>query len=547
MKKSLQVLAVLAAVYFIVFGIRVYWFTQKNGFHVDEGMTLALSSYKEYIISKNYEYEREYTGKEIKELSLAGNETFTDAAGDIKSLWKDNRDSPHTNLYYTLLRISLVGLKSAEIKPIVFRGAVLNLILFTISFVFFFLLIRKLFPDSSLLQYSAVLCAFLSAASISNTMFLRPYQIQETMFIIFMFLFIKTIDLENNIFAKNNRFVMIKQIFFLAVITGITLLTGYYAVIYIGLLGIYVIYIKCRERRFFDLLFYILVLILGIIIACILYPKYIDGFSSYRGMETIKTVSADVIVNIRTSMAAALSLLNTYFFSFAVIIVCLLCAGYIIFYKQKLIIKKHELFIFIIAFLYFLITLIIAPYKVLRYGMPVFPLFIILPIILINSMLNISGNLQQRFRRKISAIAIVLLCFSFLTGALNKNKIENIFTEKQAQYVFAKEASVPVYIYMFYYEKWNYVATWKYGNLVPYLNNEQKYYFIKDYEELSSSPFNDFYIVAENIPHLEEFNISGYEIIDRSEISTGEPETPSGIGNYFICFKVRRAGQIEAN
>jgi len=532
MKKNLQVLSILLAVYFVVFGIRVFWFTQKNGFHVDEGMTIALSNYKDYIISKNYEYEREYTGKQIKEESLTGKDSFKDVLSDIKSLWKDNRDSPHTNLYYTLLRISFIGINSADIKPIVFRGAVLNLILFTISFIFFFLLIKRMFPNSVIMQYTAVLCAFLSSAGISNTLFLRPYQIQETMFIVLCFLFIKIIDLDNNILDKNNRLVLIKQILLLALITGITLLTGYYAVFFIGLLGSYVIYCKCREKHFADILFYILVLILGIGIACVIYPKYFGGFSSYRGTETIRTVSVNIFQNFKISMLAAFVLLRTHFFTLLTVLLCLLCSGYIIYKKDKLIIQKHALFIFIAAMVYFIITIIIAPYKVLRYGMPVFPFFVILPMILINTIYNKS--------KKIGAIAAVFLCLCLLPGAFNKNIIENHYNKKPEQYIFAKEPKTPVYIYMFYFKDWNYTATWKYGNLVPYLNNNQKYYFISDYNEIDSSPYNEFYIVAENVPPLREFNNPMFEIIEEFEISTGEPETPSGLGNYFFGKKLKR-------
>jgi len=534
MKKNLRGLIVLLAVFAVVFGIRVFWFTQKSGFHVDEGMTIALACYKDHIVHKNYEYEREYTGKEIKESSLTGNETFKDMLADIKSLWKDNRDSPHTNLYYTLLRISLTGIKSADIKPIIFRGAVLNLILFTVSFVFFFMLVRKLFPDSVLFQYAALLCAFLSTAAISNTMFLRPYQIQETMFIVLCYLFIKTIDLENNILNKNKNFINC-QILIFALITGVTLLTGYYAVIFIGLLGLYAVIIKCAEKRYLNSLFYFSVLVLGVIIANILYPKYFDGFSSYRGTETISTVSANFFENLKNSALAAFTLLKDNFFSFRVTALCLLCVGYLIFYRQKPVIQKHALLIFIIAVLYFIITLIIAPYKVLRYGMPVFPFFVFLPLIIMNSMINKSG--------KMAAIAAVLLCLYSLHGAFNKDKIENLFIEKQDQYAFARDTQTPVYIFMYYFEDWNYTATWKYGNLVPYLNNDQKYYFIKDYEDLDPSPFNEFYIVVENIPQLSEFDNNGFEVIDRYEIFTGEPETPSGLGNYFVCMKVRRSEQ----
>jgi len=161
----------LFAVYALALGIRVYWLSQKEGLHVDEGLTVALACYNDFIVTKNYEYGKKYTGKELKEASLVSSASLKDALADVGSLWKDNRDPPHTNLYYTFLRLSLAGIKTGDVRPIIFRGGVLNLLFFTVSFIFFFLLIRRLFPENELLQYAAAFCAFLSTAAISNTLF----------------------------------------------------------------------------------------------------------------------------------------------------------------------------------------------------------------------------------------------------------------------------------------------------------------------------------------------------------------------------------------
>jgi hypothetical protein len=223
MKKSYQVL-ILVVLYLIAFGFRVYWLSQKDGFHVDEGMTIAISFYNDYIMSRNYDFNREYTGKEIKEKSLINNSGFKETILDIKRLHRDNRDSPHTNLYYSFLRVSLMGLETTDIKPIIFRGAILNLIFFTISFIFFFLLMRLLFPDSILLQFTAVVCAYLSTATLSNTLFLRPYQIQETMFIIFCYFFVKNINVKNFVIHGGKQIIGKISIFILlSIITAVTL------------------------------------------------------------------------------------------------------------------------------------------------------------------------------------------------------------------------------------------------------------------------------------------------------------------------------------
>ncbi len=235
MKKTYQIL-ILIAVYALTLGVRIYWLSQKDALHVDEGLTIAITSYNDFIAAENYEYNKKYTGKELKEESLASDASLKGALADIHNLWKDNRDPPHTNLYYTFLRLALIGLKSGDIAPIILRGGILNLLFFTISFIFFFMLMRRLFPENKLLQFAAVFCAFMSTAAISNTLFLRPYQIQETLFIMFVFYFVLSIDRNKNIiYEKKLQMPAVKQIILMSLLTAVTLMTGYYAIFFIGL------------------------------------------------------------------------------------------------------------------------------------------------------------------------------------------------------------------------------------------------------------------------------------------------------------------------
>jgi hypothetical protein len=476
MRKLRQAL-VLIAIYVLALGIRVYWLSQKEGLHVDEGLTVALACCNDFMVSKNYEYGKKYTGKELKEASLVSSAGLKDALADVRSLWKDNRDAPHTNLYYTFLRLSLIGIKTGDIAPIVFRGGILNLLFFTVSFIFFFLLMRLLFAGSELLQCAAVFCAFLSTAAISNTLFLRPYQIQEMLFIVFCYYFAVSLGWKKYIIHEKRLFVgVIKPMLIMSLITAVTLMSGYYAVIFIGLLGLYAIYLQCKNRTFSEIPFYFVVLGLGIVFAQILYPKYLSGFFSYRGTETIRTISGNIWGNIRSSIMTAGTLLQKHFFGYTVIAVGVLCLAYLVVLlirEQKLkiktlcaatAVKKTAWYIFAVSVLYLFIVLIIAPYKVLRYGMPVFPFLVILPAMLIDSIGARS--------RKIAAVAMLLLCGCFTFNAVRDSKIENIFRNKPAQYVFTQDKDTPVYIVN---GAW---SLWKYANLIPYVHDEQTYYFI---------------------------------------------------------------------
>jgi len=550
MKKWHQAL-ILIAVYALALGVRVYWLSQKDGLHVDEGLTVAYACYNDYIVAKNYEYGKKYTGKELKEASLVNDAGLKDVLSDVRNLWKDNRDAPHTNLYYTFLRLSFIGAKTSDISSIVFRGGILNLLLFTVSFIFFFLLMRRLFPGSQLLQCAAVFCAFLSTAAISNTLFFRPYQIQETMFIIFCYYFVLSLGWKKYIIYEKKLFVgAVKPMLIMSLITGVTLLTGYYAVFFIGLLGLYALYLQCKNKTFSEIPFYFVVLCLGIAVAEILYPKYLSGFLSYRGTETIRTISGDIFGNIRTSIMTAGTLLQKHFLSYPVIVLGVLCLAYwavLLIRGQKLKIKtlfnitavqKMAWYIFIASVIYLLVVLIIAPYKVLRYGMPVFPFLVILPAMLIDSIGARS--------RKIAACAMLLLCGCFALNAANENKIENLFRHKPDGYVFTKDKDTPVYVVNAIW------SSWKYANLIPYVHDEQTYYFIdwfdyfKDFfnsgGDIQTIPlpetenYGAIYLLTEyfppdpNFPPLSDLiteHLQKIQGVTESEfdINTGEPET----------------------
>jgi hypothetical protein len=560
MKKLHQAL-VLIAIYALALGIRVYWFSQKDGLHVDEGLTIAIACCNDFMVTNNYEYGKKYTGKELKEASLVSSAGLKDALADIRSLWKDNRDPPHTNLYYTFLRLSLAGIKTGDAAPIILRGGILNLLFFTVSFVFFFLLTRLLFSGSEPLQYAAVFCAFLSTASISNTLFLRPYQIQETLFIMFCYYFVLGIEWKKYIIHENKLFVSVKPIALMTLLTALTLMSGYYALLFIGLFGLYAVYLQCKNKTFTEIPYYFVVLCLGVLLARILYPKYISGFFSYRGKEVIRTLSGNMTGNIRSSITSALTVLQEHFFSYPVIAVCVLCLAYIVFMLirgQKLTAFVQELrgkklsaaqktawYIFAASVIYLFIVMIVAPYKILRYGMPVFPFFVILPAMLIDSI----GARQ----RKIAACAMLLLCGCFAFNAARESKIENIFRGKQDAYVFTKDKDTPVYVIN--NGAW---SLWKYANLIPYIHDEQAYYFIDWYKYLGeilrtgqgnadiplpeAEGYSSIYLLIEYFPDFQQINdliaeniqtVQG-AIESEFEINTGEPES------WFPYFKGKK-------
>jgi len=514
MKRGYQLL-ILFIIYLLPLGIRIYWLHQKNGFHGDEGLSVTLACYNDYMWTSNYENNKEYTGKEVKEISLCDNDSFKNVLGDIYHLWQNNRDSAHTNLYYSFLRLSLAGLKTGDIKQIIFRGGILNLFFFTISFVFFFLLMKLLFPGSKLLHFAATVCAFLSTATISNTLFLRPYQIQETMFIIFCYYFFKTFDLKKYILNDGTLYINTRLIFSLSLVSALTLLTGYYSIIFIGLFGLYVVFINYKKQDYMEIKSYILTLFLGLLFAQVFYTRYLVGYISYRSTETASTLFSDFLANLKLSMAAVVTLFYRHFFTWPVIVVCVLCFIFLAFRKQKLLILKPALYILMVSMIYSLIILYIAPFKILRYVMPVFPFLIILPVMLLNSMRKM----------KIIIVAVLLLCITLFKNALNQDNIETLYHNKPDVYYFFQNADVPVFVFN--------KAPWKYADIVPYFNNEQEYYFIDKYEDINLSWYKEFYLVIEITLEMPDIDFAQFEIKNESSIG------------YFVCRKYVNTGSFH--
>lgn len=156
--------------------------------HVDETASIILSEYNTYLWEKDFIYNKEYNAKEIKEAIFWNDPSLSGALSDIARLWKNNRDNPHTNLYYSLLRLWHIGFvmdSIDSIKSVIFRGVSLNFIFFFIEFYFLYLISRNIFNNTFGLVFIAI--ATLNSAAISNTMFIREYAMQEMLFVIFIY------------------------------------------------------------------------------------------------------------------------------------------------------------------------------------------------------------------------------------------------------------------------------------------------------------------------------------------------------------------------
>ncbi|MCL2092859.1 MAG: hypothetical protein FWH12_01570 [Treponema sp.] len=494
-KISLQIFLFLA-IYALAFGARVYWINQKAGLHEDEGISMALSSYREYFWDQNFESNQPYTGQEAQDLSLIPSDiSVSSAFQDIGRLWRDSRDPPHTNLYYSFLRLAFINFPSFDMQEAILRGTRLNLIFFTLSFIFFFLFLRHVFPQSKLFQYAGLFCAFLSTAGISNTLFLRPYQLQEALFIIFIFCAVKLMRAEK----------LPPLIFPLSLITALTLLSGYYAIILVVLFGIYLIIDSIKEGTQERIKFYAVIFGISLVIAQVLYLRYIQGFFSYRATEIPRTLFQFFIDNTLVSFMELSWMMHRHYFALPGILLCV-----VLFCSNRFLYKKFSFglpgVVLLISLIYISLAMLSAPYKLLRYAMPMFPFLILIPLCFLES-------LELQGRKKLFTIAaIAVLCFGFLLPLRDQSKVEHLYLTKGDNYIFIDEPDIPVLIMN--------RSLWRYADLVPYFNKEQVYYFFDSPDDIFPylNDYGEVFVIIEMAqPYIRVINnmpfaVDGYPV-----------------------------------
>jgi hypothetical protein len=462
---SLISLALCVIVFAITFQTRVDFITQKEGFHVDEVFSIIISDYSDYGYREGYCYDENvvYTGKQIKELSLWNNASIEDAFSDVKKLYFDNRDRPHTNLYYSCFRLWFAGIATTDLRKIIDRGCKLNLLFFIFSFFFMYKLLRRLFKKDKILIPFSLLLAFANTGSISNTLFLRPYQLQETLLILFTYSFVRCYEsLENRTSLYN-----FKNFLKLVPIVGLTLLSGYFVAIYVlMLMGI--LAILCRKTDQKENLKFVGVSFLSsVLFARALFCGFFYGFTCGRAGEAYKQFGYKAIVdNTVVSFNAFYEILRDYLFSLPV-----LCLAFLIAIILSIIFRRSDKKALLISSACFIWSggiIFLAPFKVLRYVMACFPLMtLVFPFVI--------SRLNGIFRD--CAIIATLACSMVFWN--RSAKIENLYIDQDKSFeFFTKKTDVPVLILN--------KTPWKYSCILHQFSDVQRYEFPRSKESLET-------------------------------------------------------------
>lgn len=462
---------ILLALFVAICAVRIYWITQKKSFHMDELYGISIFHYNEYGLwsGKNFEKLTPFTGKQIKDLILFDDGSVKDTIKDLAHLWIYNRDTAYNNLFLVLSRIWYTGFESSDFKAIFFRESLLNLVFFAFSFYFFILLLNEV-CDNKVAKCLVLAIAFLNPATIGLSVFMRSYALQETLLILFSYLFILYIK---NVRDKKN---INTRLNFIATIVVLFLVINcdYFSFFYVLLLGLFLIIFLIAKKDFSLLYSLVCALLAALIISKVFYLNYGVGFFVGRGSEALSTISSSAN-KMKNALVAVYNLISYNYLNLFVFLIYGVLHFACLFVAQKNNFGNADLraALFFGALAWCVLVMFFSPYYTLRYVASIFPL---LAVVFAHD--KSKNKVLELFFAMTLVFVAILVVKNVIPMKANNQKIEHlddtdgrIFSAE-----FIKDPTSDVYI----------DRNSLYTEILPYLNDKQVYYFVDSVDELKS-------------------------------------------------------------
>ncbi|MBQ6779616.1 MAG: hypothetical protein IJP62_00100 [Treponema sp.] len=465
-----HVIAVIL-VFIGISGIRFYWMNQKVAFHEDEVYSVSIVTQNEYGLwsGKDFNQNQAYTGKQIKEAIFFDDASFKDTLRDLGHLWIYNRDTAYNNLYIYLSRIWFTGLKTADFKTIFIRASLLNYVFFCIAFYFLYLILAQI-TNNKLTRILILLASFLNPASIGLSVFMRSYALQETILILFAYVFVfyfKSISDHKKVMSFQN---FIRT----SIVAMLVFSIDYFSMLFLGIMGLILIFVSIKEKNGEMVLYLFCAVFLGLLFTKCLYLNYGTGFFSGRGAEAFSSATEGA------HSLETLFLTNTFItknlLPFVLLLIVAGASCILNYITDKCILPLH-IILFSTAVVFIYVVLYITPVIAFRY---VAAIFVLLPLCMIFS--KNKGWLSY-ICNAVQGILVALIISNVMPMPENFTKIEHLNDSKE-QYVssnFFKDTSTPVVIH----------SRADYPNILPYLHDEQIVYFAKSLEQAKTYPIKN--------------------------------------------------------
>ena len=448
---------------------------QKSGFNVDESLSVAISTGSWIPKLEN----GEYFGKEIKEKIYFDDNSISDLWHDLKELWKNNYGdgAAHPNLYYSLLRAWCFDMKTGDFAWIKSRGIGLNLVFFALGFCAVFILMTKIFSRHSLFVPLFLAFAFCNSAGVTNSIFMRPYALQEMLLLVFTlncFVFYKLRFSSTKEAFKTHKFFFAWFIF----ATALLCLSHYFSLFFVAFAFIFLAIIS--RKNIFPLS---VVMICSLIIAQVLYLGYFSSlFDSYRAKESVEKLLllGNFWQNLNLTFGIGADIITEHFYNLYGFIIICVAFGTAIYFRRDFIAESRQNFIFLFGFfiigvVWFWLIFFVAPYKDLRYVMPIFP-FLYFGVLLLLSFI------KKPLLQGILGIAFVASLF------INYN-VKYLY---KTPFIFTQNPKIPVLVYMPKY-------SWEQGYFLFAFYDTQRYIIEQDSAKLwdKIKDLDAFYMISQ--------------------------------------------------
>lgn len=423
-KKEILIILVII----IICGILVLFQIQKTGFHEDEVYTIVssvnpdnglMTAYKNNDVPENEEpvwKTKEY----VKEYVTLNNNNYLNLASIYTNQEKDN----HPPVFYALVHFSTILFGGEFSKYSVF---VVNIISFILS-CFIIVKILKIINKSNIIIPTLIFYG-LSIGIISMVIYQRMYMLLTLFILIYFYLTLKIYKSEFRLDKK----IMIE----LGITTIIGFLTQYFFAIYV--MGMFIIMIIeiAKRKEYKKLAKYIIMHIIYAGIGIALFIPCIDHLLiSDRGIKNLANSNYFIqFGEYVKQLIYAFSVNGSTILLFILLILIFIKLTYL---RDK----KEERFIVLLAtipaVLFFIITVLLTSWSMLRYVMPMIPFIIITLYVILDSLIDV----------KYKNIIFVAISTTIVTYGLIVSEPKFIYREYSECIEIAKKNSEKSFVYI---------------------------------------------------------------------------------------------------
>ncbi len=393
-KQATYVLVAAVLVLVLALSTRVYFGFTKESFHVDEGITLALTNGNWAPGMDVVTKDAWISGEVAKDMTF--NATIAERGSpDIKAIAISTAHDVHPPLYYWLFGYARTIL---GVHRSVTAGYVLNLALFMLSCVFFVVLVRRIWSDPVII-IAALACFALSSAAVSLSVFLRMYELLQTVCLGLLLsahcVLFPSVKAEQSVLSRSLEFWLGLVGLFACALAGF--LTQYYFLFFVAPVCAFALVWLLVQKRPGDLFWGIVAVLAAFYLADMIFPPMKAHLTeSYRAKQSIQNfASAAKPLTRLGSVLAYIGIISRNLVPLAVLVAGIGLAVWNRIASAKKIRKEDEaqpvsarvldaryeagstaLFLFIFLTTFSIIA-VSAPYQTVRYVAAFFPVYVL--------------------------------------------------------------------------------------------------------------------------------------------------------------------------